>query len=319
MNSTKRGVFFALLGAVVLLAGTAEAQPAAKLLAVDRVRLLPAPGHEKALLHGTIHGSIVSAQEGFELLAEVKSTPKPGQWLELTVPNAKPYRWIKYEGPAGSYGWISKVEFYAGQRKLTGEAFAPYPTGNWRRAFDERPNTGIQGEAPDGQYVGIDVGDAASCPRPMLSPGGDIHPTAIKVTMQCKRPDAVIRYTTDGTVPTRDHGAIYSSPISVDKTTCFSAVAFCDRLAPSPAADVIYLLPPVVWRNTLHFGNSLSGNAVGKFGWHAATAGMKHKTTLFAMGGGIARTVLFPTFGRRWKRARPNGRSYGPSFRKSPT
>ena len=109
--------------------------------------------------------------------------------------------------------------------------------------------------------------------------------------MHCKVPDALIRYTTDGTFPTSNHGQVYSTPIAIDKTTTFMAVASCKGMAPSPAADRVYLASPVARRNTLHFGNSLSGNAVGYFALHARTAGVIHEPTLFAMGGGLARTL----------------------------
>jgi hypothetical protein len=104
-------------------------------------------------------------------------------------------------------------------------------------------------------------------------------------------PGAVIRYTTDGTLPTLAHGQLYSAPISIDKTTTFTAVAFYDGLAPSPAVNMVYPFSPVVRRNTLHFGNSLSANAVGQFALHAKTAGVIHEPKLFGMGGGLARTL----------------------------
>ena len=291
MKPVERVAFAVWIGTALLLAGTARGQQSSALVAVDRVRFYPAAGHEKAMLHGTIRGSNVSSREGFEVLAEIKSVPAAGRWTELTFPNRKPYRWIKYEAPESSRGWIAKIEFYAGPRKLAGETFAPYPLGVWRRAVDDKPIAAIHGENADGQYVGIDLGQRASCPPPMFSPGGNEFSKAVTVTIRSTMPAAVIRYTTDGTLPTLDHGQAYSSPISIDKTTTFAAVAFCDGLAPSPAAEMLYPFSPVVRRNTLHFGNSLSANAVGKFALHAKTAGVIHDPKLFGMGGGLARTL----------------------------
>jgi hypothetical protein len=291
MRPLKLVVVSVCAAAAVGLAGAAQGQPASVLRAVDRVRFLPAPGHEKAMLHGTICGSNVSAGEGFELLAEIKSVPAAGRWTELTFKGRKPYRWIKYAAPAGSRGWVSKIEFYAGQEKLSGELFAPYPVGGWRRAIDDKPAVGVQGEKPDGQFVGIDIGERGSCPRPIFSPAGNEFSKPVTVSMRARMPHAVIRYTTDGTLPTADHGQVYSAAISIDKTTTFAAVAFCEGLAPSPAAEMVYPFSPVVRRNTLHFGNSLSANAVGKFAVHAKTAGMIHDAKLFGMGGGLARTL----------------------------
>ena len=160
----------ALLSVVAILIAVSaislRAAPAARdrdsSTACNRVRLLPAAGHEKELLGGTIRGSNVSAREGFEVLAEIRSVPQRGQWLELNFPNQKPYRWLKYEAPAGSYGWMAKIEFYAGTRKLMGPVFAPFPLGLWRKALDEKRDTQIHGEDRDGQYVGIDVGEKGS-------------------------------------------------------------------------------------------------------------------------------------------------------------
>src|ERR1700744_264030 len=70
---------------------------------VDRVRYFPASGREQAMVGGKITGSNVSARDEFETLTEITSTPPAGHWNELTFPNTKLYRWIRYEAPAGSY------------------------------------------------------------------------------------------------------------------------------------------------------------------------------------------------------------------------
>ena len=46
------------------------------------------------------------------------------------------------------------------------------------------------------------------------------------MTISCETPDAVIRYTTDGTEPTSSHGAIVTGPIPITTTTCLRAAAF---------------------------------------------------------------------------------------------
>jgi hypothetical protein len=204
-------------------------------LAVDRVCLLSEPGDEKALVGGTICGSIVSSREGFEVLAEIRSVAEPGQWIELKFSNRKPYRWIKYEGARSLQGRISKVEFYAGKRKLTGEAFASYPIAAWRSVLASKGVTGLQtgdqGDSPDGRrYVGIDIGEKASCPRPAISPKDGEYQQAVTVTLQSKTPGTVIRYTRDGTVPTVENGQVYTARILLDKTTTITAVAFCDGM-----------------------------------------------------------------------------------------
>ncbi|HEY5310988.1 MAG TPA: chitobiase/beta-hexosaminidase C-terminal domain-containing protein, partial [Pirellulales bacterium] len=236
-------------------------------------------------------GSNTSATTGFEVLAEILAAPPAGQWSELAFANRKPYRWIRYEGPRGSYGRVSKIEFYAGSQRLAGPVIAPFMSSKWASVVTDRPNAGVAGLSPDGQYVGIDIGEKASCRRPTIRPGGGEFSQAVAVTMHCATPGAAIRYTTDGTPPTREHGQTYSAPLSIDKTTTLRAVALCAGQAPSPDADAVLLLPPIGRRTTLHLGNSLTGNAVGRFALHARTAGVVHDTKAFLMGGGLARTL----------------------------
>ncbi|MFC7337797.1 lamin tail domain-containing protein [Haloferula chungangensis] len=56
-------------------------------------------------------------------------------------------------------------------------------------------------------------------------------------------PDAVIRFTTDGSEPTRNHGEIYSSPIQISKTTVVRAAAFLDGFAPTNVDTQTYIFP----------------------------------------------------------------------------
>ena len=46
------------------------------------------------------------------------------------------------------------------------------------------------------------------------------------VTITCDTPDAVIRYTTDGSDPTATTGSVYTGPVSINTTTCLRAAAF---------------------------------------------------------------------------------------------
>lgn len=273
-----------------LLAPTASAGPPSPLV-FNRVRFLPAPKAEQAMVGGVFSGSNTSAKQGFEVLAEVKDVPPAGQWSELTFANQKPYRWIRYEGPRGSYGKVSKIEFFAGKQRLTGPIIAPFMSSKWLPVVTDKPGGPVSGLDPDGQYVGIDVGEKASCPKPMIRPGGGEFAQAVTVTMQCALPGAMIRYTLDGTPPTRENGQTYSTPISIDKTTTFRAAGFQDGLAPSPDADAVLLLPPIGRRTTLHLGNSLTGNAVGKFALHVRTTGVVDDVKSLLMGGGLARTL----------------------------
>ena len=96
-----------------------QASPAS--LVCNRVRFLPAPGNERAMIGGKFEGSNVSRRDGFQTLAEIKTAPPAGQWGELTFDNTKVYRWLRYVGPTGAQGKPGKIEFYAPDCLLAGQ------------------------------------------------------------------------------------------------------------------------------------------------------------------------------------------------------
>jgi hypothetical protein len=49
---------------------------------------------------------------------------------------------------------------------------------------------------------------------------------AFSLVLSCLTPDAEIHYTTDNSMPTQTHGAVYTNPISINATTCLRAAAF---------------------------------------------------------------------------------------------
>lgn len=64
---------------------------------------------------------------------------------------------------------------------------------------------------------------------------------ALKVTLECERPDVEIRYTTDGTTPTA-RSRRYTAPLTVSRTTTVKSATFIGR---KPAGEVLTL--PLVW------------------------------------------------------------------------
>jgi hypothetical protein len=112
---------FPLLAFALLV--SALATLAGDLVVVYRVRFFPAPEREQAMVGGKFSGSNVSPNEGFKVLAEIKTTPPRGEWSEIKFDNSTPYRWVRYEAPPGSRGNLAELEFYAGETKLRGAAF----------------------------------------------------------------------------------------------------------------------------------------------------------------------------------------------------
>ena len=261
--------------------------PAAKappLLVFDRVRFLPAPHHERDMPGGKFCGSNVSATEGYKVLAEIKAVPPAEQWSEISFDNRRPYRWIRYEAPPGSFGHVNKIEFYAGPRKLGGPTFGSIGytqvLRKWTCVFDGkdvRHRAWFDSDSPDGQYVGMDVGDLATARHPVMDPPPGEFQKPLQVTLKSPTPGAVIRYTLDGTLPGPNSGTLYRDSIGVADTTTIVAVALAEGLAPSPATEGIYRGGPSAkpGLSTFHIGNSLTQTA-SRFSIYAETAGFAH-------------------------------------------
>jgi len=293
------GLLLLLLGAGWLTPVRADNKPAPNLppppLAVNRIRFFPAPKHEQAMVGGKflgsngsdrptiwINSSPISSLDGFVTLAEIKDVPATGQWTELSFPNTQPYRWLIYAGPPGSHAAIAEIEFYAGEKKLTGQNCASFPNGGLSRA------------ATDGDtktfFEGLDVGTLATSRSPTLSPAEGEFQVPQKVTLACQTPGAVIRYTLDGTIPTTATGQVYSEPIAVDKTTTIAAAAFKDGLAPTPPVYGTYIIGAPAHRVLFQIGNSLT-QIGGAFKRHAVTAGRPVDQQIFGIGGALTKLL----------------------------
>ncbi len=220
----------------------ANLKPAAKRtppVVVNRVRFFPAPEREHAMVGGKFTGSKVSASEGYQLLAEIKTAPKRGEWSEITFENKTPYRWVRYEAPAGSHGNIAELQFFSGEDKLRGSGFgtagALKPGGHWKTAFDDKPETWFNSNNADGQSVGLDFGGFAS-PQPIITPAGGDFGKPQLIRMDSRIAGATIRYTLDGTTPTRTRGCVYCGAISVQPGIAVKAIAYKSGMADSEVA-----------------------------------------------------------------------------------
>lgn len=130
----------------------------------------------------------------------------------------------------------------------------------------------------------------------MTPPAGE-QKKPISVVLKCATPDAVIRYTLDGTVPGPDDGMLYTAPIPVDKTTTIVAVAFLKGKTPNQPVVGTYIFDAKPGLNTFHIGNSLT-NTTGKFADFVRTAGIPHKYSSFTAGGALT-TQLWDSLPKR--------------------
>ena len=259
---------------------------------VDRVRFLPAPDREQAMVGGKFSGSNVSPQEGFKVLAEIKAVPKRGEWSEIRFTNTTPYRWVRYEAPAGSHGNIAELEFYAGESKVRAAGFGSpgylRPGIHWKGAFDEKPETWFNSNNADNQFVGLDLGNLASAWQPAITPGGGNWDKPQLVTMQSHTPGVTIRYSLDGTAPGPRDGQLYTAPFTIETNTMLVAVSFKDGLAPSPPTLATLWIgkPARAPMKSFHVGNSLTGNA-SKFAAFIRTAGGEDTFPAYLIGGAL--------------------------------
>jgi len=293
----RAGKFVALL---LLIVTTAFADP--PLAVFNRARFFPAKGREQVMIGGKFSGSNVSPSGGFEVLGEIKTAPTAGEWNELSFPNTKPYRWVRYEAPAGSYGNVAEMEFYAGDRKLFGSPYgsiAQRETGSsYPRAIDGKTDTVWESDDPGVQFIALDTWDLATARYPIIEPGAHRggmpanqkcpapEKGPIEVTLKCATTGAVLRYTLDGTTPGPNGGTVYEKPISIDHTTTITVVAFKEGLAPSPATVWSYLIEGSTKPGLTNFsiGNSLTQSTV-RMGLYARTAGFTHEYTSFTKPG----------------------------------
>jgi hypothetical protein len=241
-----------------------ETTPATRIF--NHARYLPTPGMEATMVGGKFEGSNVSWRDGYDVLYEIKDAPAPGQWVDLKLPNTKPYRWIRYVGPEGKKSSVAEVEFYSGDKKFDrGSIIDGVPFGTtggsqwtgWHKALDGRPDTSF---TADNLYVGLDLQNQAGNPAPQLTPPPANYDAAQTVAVSGGAPGSTYRYTLDGTLPSATNGALYTAPIAVAQTTTLVVAAFHDGLAPSPAAYGTYLIgpstPPSL--SSFHIGNSLT-------------------------------------------------------------
>lgn len=70
-----------------------------------------------------------------------------------------------------------------------------------------------------------------------------LYNRAFPLELATVTPAAVIRYTTDGSAPTAESGALYETPIEISHTTLVRAAAFRDGYLPSPIATHSYIFP----------------------------------------------------------------------------
>ncbi|HEX6243109.1 MAG TPA: chitobiase/beta-hexosaminidase C-terminal domain-containing protein [Polyangiales bacterium] len=259
-------------------AGAGEQAGCWKLPAVDRVRLVPAPGKRAAVLQGRIEGSNTSAMNDFVELAQVMELPAEGEWIELRIAQPSPYRYVKYYAPSGSYGALAELELYAGDTRLSGKAFGSSGSAEGRgfaQALDGDAASLFEGPLPDDNYVGLDLAAEHMLAAPKFSPAGGSYPSALSLEIEAD-PGTQIFYTLDGRDP-REAGIPYVSPVKLELGgTLVRALATRPCMQPSESTQQLYQVGSAAGgaQSSLHVGNSLTDTIVELFPALARSGGV---------------------------------------------
>lgn len=121
------------------------------------------------------------------------------------------------------------------------------PTATSRVVIDSLVVFGIPGVIP------------TTVSAPVITPNDGFYYEPQTVSMTCADADAVIRYTTDGSVPT-ENSTVYSAPFTVNATTTVKAKAWKTGMTPSFVATTTISFPEQV-ANIAAFKTNASGSA----------------------------------------------------------
>lgn len=259
---------------------------------LTKVRVLPTSGKNELLRNAWITGSITSATNDFVRLAQIKEVPTTG-WIEIPVDaKGEVYRFIKIETPPNSYGNVAEIEFYSGERKLTGTGFGTQGSrddkGNtFDKALDGNPDTFFEGKGHGNEYVGLDLGAEVQVAELTVNPAGGVFEKETSVTLSTSTPGAEIRYRLDGQTPGRD-ARLYTGPIKIAESSVLHAVAYKPGMARSLSLVAPYRIGKIVSTGeyaTFHIGNSLTDTLDGWLQPLMQSAGYKHRFHRFTIPG----------------------------------
>ncbi len=246
---------------------------------VTRIRFFPAPGQAAGMKGGRFTGSITSVTNDFEELVKIEKEVVEGQWNEVPVTGKSLYRYLKYEAQVNTGAAIAEIEFYSGERKLSGTAFSTVP-GDGKMpdsAFDGKTDTAFNAKEVNHQYVGIDLGAGAQVAPVTFSEKGGIHPAAFRLSLSTPTPGASIRYSWNGEAPREDSGLEYKEPIEIKQSGILIAQAFAPGLTRSLPTVTAYRIgtpnKSAKTITTFHIGNSLTDTVVPWMEPIAASAG----------------------------------------------
>ncbi|HEX6864147.1 MAG TPA: DUF1800 family protein, partial [Thermoanaerobaculia bacterium] len=161
------------------------------------------------------------------------------------VPQAVGY--VSFAPTGSAAPSTATVTFRAGQVR-TNNAILPLGAGGGMTAFAFSPAevaliVDVTGYFADGAL------EATTTARPAFHPPPGTYNGERTVELVTSTPGAQIRYTTDGSAPTRTHGTVYAGPLTLTASTNLRAIAWKDGLADSAVVQSSYT---IVRQDTLY-------------------------------------------------------------------
>lgn len=248
--------------------GVSDGCPAAGARAINRVRIRPAAGRGAELTGAKVQGSNSGPTTDFVDLATIEAAPAEGRFTELRFANEQRYRYVKIYAER-SAGAVAELEFYDDALRVAGEPFSTVPAGGSAaaQAFDGDPATLFRGSLATGNYVGLDIGGSAVAATPTFQPAAGSYAMAPEVTLSTGNAGASIRYTLDGSNPTRSSGMLYEAPFRLmNGRVTVKAIAYSECTFDSAVASAAYQVgttqpppnPEARGLRSYHIGNSLT-------------------------------------------------------------
>jgi hypothetical protein len=229
--------------------------------------ILPATDHvftmeaEDGFSTGAVFESVPDATASGGAYAHALSSGSGNIVMNFTVPSAEDYyvhARVRMDGPSAQQPNQNSVFLIFGTETKEWSFAGPGLDWSWDTARVPRTTTvdltgPIHFNAGATQIeigkrsggVQVDTIVVSNSPYPprvaatTFSPAGGSYASAQSVTISTATSGATIRYTTDGSLPTSTHGAVYSGAVSIGATTTLRAIAYKDQMEDAiPVGDV---------------------------------------------------------------------------------
>lgn len=96
-----------------------------------------------------------------------------------------------------------------------------------------------------------------SVANPVFDPVAGDYADYVDVTIACVTEGATIKYTTDGSNPTQDHGTEYTIPIHISATSTLKAIAYKIGMDDSDVVSGLYTIKEL-WREIIEFNSPIT-------------------------------------------------------------